>query len=589
MRGLCRAHLPDRDRHLPASRRQAVYLTVAGKGPRRHDRKALLPQRHALVVTAAVRFGDDQRHAILFGEGSGDGGDRLAGRALKRLPEIGGGGVVIGMRGHIAADAVAKRALTEIVFQHADEGLALVVGDAVERGHGFALISDRLLDRMRGAARIERHGVLLLRVAVEPGLPLRIEMRGRLLLHPAGKTLVEPEIVPPAHGDEIAEPLMRHLMCDDAEDTAPGAIRIARGIEQQPALEKGDAAPILHRAAKAAGHRDQVKLRQRIFHAEIVVVISEQLDGVFQREASVLAFACGRHHADRGAVGVSRDPLQFAGRKHEQIARHLRCRREHHPLQIVGRLILLHHRHVTDRKEGFRHHYGQRERRLERGLIPARENPPRVGGLELARNHPLGALPGRVVGIKQPASKRIDLRRKNDAQAMRARGKRLGKGQRRGLSGGVERDFRALRVVVDAGRRERHVDRVQRHLRGRLAHLDVDGFSPRKRELLQIGGELDRIVNGDHGLRQLARRRVEGKPRLGERRAGSPQHEREGRDEHRGEIAQLESLFLWARGGHRLGLHSLFRRPRLSQKSVAGETPNAITFTRLPRRPSRAP
>jgi hypothetical protein len=38
-------------------------------------------------------------------------------------------------------------------------------------------------------------------------------------------------------------------------------------------------------AAKAAGHRDQVELRKRIFHAEIAVVVSEQLDGVLQRKA----------------------------------------------------------------------------------------------------------------------------------------------------------------------------------------------------------------------------------------------------------------------------------------------------------------
>src|SRR5581483_1786765 len=111
-----------------------------------------------------------------------------------------------------------KGVFAEIILQHADEGLALVVGDAVERSQGLALVVDLLLDRMRGAARIERHGVLLLTVAVEPGLPLRKELLGRLFLHPAGKALVEPEIVPPAHGDAITEPLMRHLMRQNAED-----------------------------------------------------------------------------------------------------------------------------------------------------------------------------------------------------------------------------------------------------------------------------------------------------------------------------------------------------------------------------------
>src|SRR6185437_8956895 len=99
--------------------------------------------------------------------------------------------------------------------------------------------------RMRGAPRVQRHAVLLLAVAVEPGLPLRIETLRCLLLHPAGKAFVEPEIVPPGGGDEIAEPLMRHLVCKHAEDAAPRGIGARRGIEQQPALEEGDAAPIL--------------------------------------------------------------------------------------------------------------------------------------------------------------------------------------------------------------------------------------------------------------------------------------------------------------------------------------------------------
>ena len=66
-------------------------------------------------------------------------------------------------------------------------------------------------------------------------------------------------------------------------------LRIDRGVEQQAALEEGDAAPVLHRAAEAAGHRDQVELGQRIFRAEIVVVVGQQLDRVLERKAPLLA------------------------------------------------------------------------------------------------------------------------------------------------------------------------------------------------------------------------------------------------------------------------------------------------------------
>src|SRR6185312_6595945 len=109
----------------------------------------------------------------------------------------------------------------------------------------------------------------LLAITVQPALPLRMKLLRRLGRHPGRKALVEPQIVPPRHGDEVAEPLMRHLMGDDGKDAATRAVRIDRWIEQQPALEESDTAPVLHRAAKAAGHRDQVELGQRISDAEI--------------------------------------------------------------------------------------------------------------------------------------------------------------------------------------------------------------------------------------------------------------------------------------------------------------------------------
>ena len=155
--------------------------------------------------------------------------------------------------------------LAEIALEHADERLALAVGDDVEHRHRLGLVGDRLLDRMGGAARILAHGGLLGAAAVEPGLPVRMQRLGGLGLHPAREALVEPDVVPPRHGDEIAEPLVRHLVRDDAEDAALRVARARRRIEQQAALEEGDAAPVLHGAAEAARHRDQVELGQRIF------------------------------------------------------------------------------------------------------------------------------------------------------------------------------------------------------------------------------------------------------------------------------------------------------------------------------------
>ena len=84
---------------------------------------------------------------------------------------------------------------------------------------------------MGGAAGILAHGGLLEAAAVEPALPVGMERFGGLGLHPAGEAFIEPDIVPPRHGDEIAEPLMRHFVGDDAEDAATRLAGAGGGIE----------------------------------------------------------------------------------------------------------------------------------------------------------------------------------------------------------------------------------------------------------------------------------------------------------------------------------------------------------------------
>ena len=40
----------------------------------------------------------------------------------------------------------------------------------------------------------------------------------RLVFHPGGEALVQPQIVPPGHGDEITEPLVSHFVRYRDED-----------------------------------------------------------------------------------------------------------------------------------------------------------------------------------------------------------------------------------------------------------------------------------------------------------------------------------------------------------------------------------
>src|SRR5262249_37168415 len=98
------------------------------------------------------------------------------------------------------------------------------------------------------------------------------------------------------------------------------------------------------------------------------------------------------------------DALEFARAQHEQIARHLWRGREADTLLFLRERLLLRHRHVADREKFLRHGHGERKRRLEGGLVPARENPPRVRGLELGRDHPLLASLRRIIDKEQSAT-----------------------------------------------------------------------------------------------------------------------------------------------------------------------------------------
>ncbi len=232
-----------------------------------------------------------------------DFADRFAGDFGQRLPEIRGRGVRIFVRRDVFADAVAENIVAEKTLEHANDRLPFAVGDFVEGAVRFRLGRDRLLHRMRGRARVGLHRRILRRtdppgriardIAAQPFIPLGIEMIGALRAHPGGEAFVQPEIVPPRHRDEIAKPLVRHLVRDDREDVL---LRVSRGsfrIEKQDALVVGDAAPVLHRAAETAGERDQVELRQRIGHAEVIVVVMENLRRALERVAAHLGFPFG--------------------------------------------------------------------------------------------------------------------------------------------------------------------------------------------------------------------------------------------------------------------------------------------------------
>jgi hypothetical protein len=128
-------------------------------------------------------------------------------------------------------------------------------------------------------------------------------MCGAFAAHPGGEPFVEPEVVPPCHGHEIAEPHMRHLM---GQHFINILLRFSRGIlriEEKHRFEIGDSTPVLHRAAEPAGQSNLIQLRQWIRHAEIIVVVLQNLGRSFERIPTKFRFAFCCNHTDLRRAG----------------------------------------------------------------------------------------------------------------------------------------------------------------------------------------------------------------------------------------------------------------------------------------------
>ena len=55
-----------------------------------------------------------------------------------------------------------------------------------------------------------------------PHAPARVELVADARLHPRGEALVEPQVVPPVHGHQVAEPLVGELVDDHLRHALPG-------------------------------------------------------------------------------------------------------------------------------------------------------------------------------------------------------------------------------------------------------------------------------------------------------------------------------------------------------------------------------
>ena len=250
---------------------------------------------------------------------------------------------------------------------------------------------------------------------------MRIETRSAFRPQPAGKTFIEPEIVPPCHGHEIAEPHVRGLVRDHFVNALLRRGRGFFGIEKQCRFVVSNPAPVFHRAAETAGNGDLIELGQRIRKVEVVVEISQNLRRAFERVTPPVGLTFCRDDANLSTGCFRFDQIQLAGDENIQVTRHRWRWCEAHFFSIID-LALAFDRHVRNGEPVFRNDSIQLKSRAKTGLVPTREKPPRIRRLELGAERDLFRARTLllIAHVEKPAPLLIDLAGKTKRERVRS-------------------------------------------------------------------------------------------------------------------------------------------------------------------------
>ena len=334
------------------------------------------------------------------------------------------------------------------------------------------------VDRMRVAqgVELERGGSPVLEVVPHPpgGLPVVDDREG----HPGGEGLVEPEIVPPGHGDEVAVPHVRELVRDHLGRALALGERRRRGVEQQQRLAEEDGARVLHRAELEVRNRDEIELRVGVGQAEVALETSQRGLRGLEREGREAALAGRVPNLDRRTTRFHRRRgLQRTDGERDQIGREGRRLLEADLLAAAREAPRALDGRVRDHAVRARRRDGDPEARLHRRLVEAREELARVGRLELGEREPVRA-GARGVEAAEVASQAAG---EGQAQGRAAGGDRPSQGELEHPDGGLRRatrrQFGPLHFDARAG--DPQVDGVQAQPAGR-ARERRPGSRPRR-------------------------------------------------------------------------------------------------------------
>lgn len=281
--------------------------------------------------------------------------DVLAGSFSQRIPEGLGLGIAIGVSLEVVGDTLEESLNTEMAGKHADSRASLEVADVIKDLVHIKSVTDRHVDGVTGADTVKAESTLHALIdELRPNLPFRVQVVDGVPSDPGSKAFVEPQLIPPVHGNQVAKPLVSKLVSNDIGD---GVLETGiRGllVEKDLGGAVGDETPVLHGTVGELVDGKQIRLGKRVVNVEDLREVVDNLGGVLESPTALFLETTGGVDTDGNllsivsAIGQLLDVLKVTDSPCQEVGAHKRRSLErHHVPAFLGRLDLL-HGHVAE-------------------------------------------------------------------------------------------------------------------------------------------------------------------------------------------------------------------------------------------------
>ena len=241
--------------------------------------------------------------------------EELVMRASRKLLDDGaqilGHHIAVSVSLQVRPDATPVKFLAQLRAEHVQHPAALRIGEVTEHFTGRIVSpADNRVGVIRHARDLPGALIKFVQHRVAPVFVAVIE---RLVVR--GETFVEPDVAPILARDEVAEPLVRHLVRNQAFAVA----NVLRCVGKKRVVGQRRATGVLHAAGHKIIHANLIILRPGIRHADFLLEKRHDVFRVAERAGRFVDFRRGRVKCQRDVVVFVLDFFEKAGHERDQV------------------------------------------------------------------------------------------------------------------------------------------------------------------------------------------------------------------------------------------------------------------------------